>query len=255
MVLVYSVKELAMQDEAMVKCEEYIKAWYRDRIEKRELNLSGWSRGFSQKLRWEANLRMIYSLLPPDQADKFNGGFSVIDFGCGRALFFDYIIHHSTRIMSYVGIEMREDAFASAKQEMGRYSRVRILSSLDELSKLDPPIGMVDVCVANGVYGFHDQRPLEDMRRIQELVNPKVFVLDFFSALADWGEKDNAPGYVNVLPFAACRDLMNALGMDRFILDHSSAPHFFSVGLSRVASPWAAEEERNKQIGGRYGIV
>jgi len=203
-----------------------VRQWYRKRIARGELTLSGWSRRHSQLLRFEANRIYMERFLP-------QGKWSVADFWCGTA---DFRLFMGSRISTYCGIEMRRDARDFAKAFYQNTPGTLILQEVPETS----PFGDADVLVANAVYGFDCQDPVSDFKALATVFKPRLVIADFFSRLRDC--EPGVDGYRPFDPAALADEMRRAIGWKRFVVDHSFMPHVFTLVLIKGETPWEKKE-------------
>jgi len=216
---------------------ESIKRWYSERIVRGELTLDGWSREYSQKLRWEVNLRMMEALLETSKKDL---PLSVVDFGCGTGGFYHFLVERGVPIAKYYGIEIREDALHVLKSTAARLKIGNVITAFG--SAPAEFTDFTDVAVCNAAFGFEQQNPIYDLKSVVNAFKPSVLIADFFSNLRPY-----EPGIDGYLAFNPCLLLMQFCTLfetKRFILDHSSMPHAFTIGLGFAPTPWEVEEAR-----------
>lgn len=214
-----------------------VKKWYAERIDRGELNLSGWSRDFSQKLRWETNLRMMEAFLGWLET---KGPLAVVDFGCGTGGFLHFLMSNHVKVSKYYGIEMREDALSALKLASAKMKLGNVIAAMNEIP--EEFVVQTDVLVCNAAYGFKEQSPHRDLTKLKEVFKPRVMVVDFFSELRPY-EPELDSGYLAYHPHVLTEKLCSILGTTRFILDHSMMPHAFTLGLGFDATPWSKEEK------------
>lgn len=222
-----------------------IKQWYADRVSRGELSIDGWSRDFSQELRWRANLQLMRMLTESNPsyatyASK-SGKLNVVDFGCGTGSFFFW---HNLIFDKYVGIEMREDAFEALERNAA--SQPKRMQAFREIPKERVP-GNWNVLICNAAYGFAEQDPVADMCALDKAFDPDVYLIDFFSTQRPY--EPDMDGYRAFHPWSVCNELMRMLKIRRFVIDHAKMPHVFTVGLSKLPTPWEVEEiKRGKTV-------
>jgi len=208
--------------------------WYDNRIDKGELSTSGWSRAYSQKLRFRKNVQIYRSFVK----EGMFGMQKVVDFGCGTADFLKFLTKGGyLSVEEYVGIEIRSEARREA--EIALYDEKKtnghITSEIPDGWHME-----MDLVVANAAYGFDNQNPVRDITKLVSVFKPKVIIVDFFSEMRPY--EPNMDGYRAFDPFDLTRLLCNRLHSTRFILDHEAMPHAFTIGVGFDPTPWQEEE-------------
>jgi SAM-dependent methyltransferase len=199
-----------------------IKEWYANRIAKEEISLAGWSRDFSQIMRFETTMRILDIVWGRAQ-------YSVLDFGCGIGDFYNF---HRERISNYLGIEFREEARAEMSKR-----QLTCLPCVPAIWNGAP----FDVVVSNAAFGFKEQDPVEDLLQAIYAFRAKGVVVDFFSARRPYGP--GMEGYTTFDPLQIVDGICLTTGWRKFIIDHLSMPHAFTVGVFSGPTEWDVREE------------
>jgi 2-polyprenyl-3-methyl-5-hydroxy-6-metoxy-1,4-benzoquinol methylase len=148
---------------------------------------------------------------------------TVLEFGCGEGLFLKEIRERGIVLDDYVGLDLREDALASARSlhPNGRFERV-------DLFQWSAPVGGFDLVIASQVLE-HLPDPGRALNRLVELCSGQLLLTvpqePWFRVLnllrgRDLCRLGNHPEHVNLWTFPRFRN---------FVADHAEVVHAYRV--------------------------
>ena len=162
-----------------------------------------WPNQDDAKLRYRIMLDILKYFPDPNE-------FSVLDFGCGAAHLYDYILSQNIPNINYSGLDISESFVSLCKK---KYPSNNFFSGDVLSSKLD--IGCFDFVICNGVFTEKQSMTWDQMWNFVQELLPYVFqhanhgiAVNFMHSNVDW-ERDD----LFHLPFdklyAFCADKMS----------------------------------------------
>lgn len=182
--------------------------------------------GMNSKALWgsKESQEIRFSILKKIFLSKSN--FTVIDYGCGLAHFYKYLINEGFSNFEYIGVEINDHFIMEIKNQN---PSLRIeKGSIEKITKIINS-EQVDYVVSSGIYNLGENRKVVQSKFLSEytLLFEKIHIGCASNFLSDLSEnKDNSSIYHNSSELISnCQKIISK----NIVYFHNYLPHDFTI--------------------------